>query len=175
MPHDLRDYKSTMCTIFTLLGVSVAPQSKKTPNVPSHSTDAELRAAHHAIKRAIAFRSLLLSMGIEMPEPVTLYQDNEAAKAIMSAGKMPTRTKHLGLLTTFSQEHHNNGNVQTKTEPTTCMLADFGTKATSAPLLKRYHYWASGVRFYPPPDHPQFKHMRLTWFERKFLDITNEK
>ena len=175
MPHDLRDYKATMCTIFTLLGVSVAPQSKKTTNVPSHSTDAELRASHHAIKKAYAFRSLLTSMGVSFPEPITLYQDNDAAKAIMSAGKMPTRTKHMAIITTFNQEHHNNETVRTVTEPTSMMLADFGTKPATAPVLTRLHYWSSGVRFYPPPTHPHFKHLRLHWFEQKFLTITPEK
>ena len=171
MPHDLRDFKSTMCNIFTMLGVSVAPQSKKTASVPTHSTDAELRAAHHAIKRATAFRSLLQSMGVLMPDPITLYQDNDAAKAIMSAGKMPSRTKHIGLLTTYSQEKHNDGSIQTTTEPTSMMLADFGTKPATATLNKRYHYWAAGVRFYPHKDHPHYNLLRLDWFEKTFLTI----
>ena len=174
MPHDLRDFRSTMCNIFTILGVSVAPQCKKTPTVPLHSTDAELRAAHHAIKRATAFRSLITSMGINLPHPVRLYQDNDAAKAIMSAGKMPSRTKHMGQLITYSQEKHNIGEIETYTEQTSSMLADFGTKPSTAPLLQRFHYWASGVRFYPPPSTQQFNDMKLQWFEQKYLTIINE-
>ena len=86
-------------------------------------------------------------MGIHFEAPINLYHDNDAAKAIMSAGKMPSRTKHMAIITTFNQAHHNNETVHTVTEPTTMMLADFGTKPVTAPL----RYYPPSLQTPPPP------------------------
>ena len=80
----------------------------------------------------------------------------------------------MAIITTFNQEHHHYENVRTITEPTIMMLADFGTKPATAPVLTRLHYCSSGLRFYPPPNHPHYTHLRLHWFEKKLLNITTE-
>jgi hypothetical protein len=136
-----------------------APSPKKTASVPTHSTD-----SHHDIKRTTVFRTLLQSIYVLMPEPITLY----AAKAIMSAGKIPFRTKHIGLLPTYTQDKHNDGSIQTTTEPNSMILADLAAKL--------YHYWAASVRLYPPKDLPHCNLLRLDWFEKTFLTfISTEK
>lgn len=174
-PRDLVQYRSMLCNILTIAGTAIAWECKKTPGVSLHSTDAELRGLSRANVRAKIFRHFATSLNYHLVDPITIYQDNEAVEAIATVGRMTPRTKYLGIHTAFCQQEQERKNTKTQHIETKKMLADMGTKPLAGPPHKRFVHRASGVRFYPPSDHPQYKHMRLHQFDVPYLTIAKTK
>ena len=88
---------------------------------------------------------------------------------------MIPRTKYLGIHNAFCQQEQERENTKTKHIESKKMLADMGTKPLAGPPHKRYAHWACGVRYYPPANHPQYKHMRLQHFDLPYLTIAKSK
>ena len=169
--QDLMDQRSILCNTHILGGTCVAWETKKSPSIPLHSTDSEIRSNSRANQRTKILRHFLTSVGHVISEPIPIYQDNQAVNAIVKASRITPRTKYLGIHAGYCQQEQERGNTHLDYLPTKMMMADVGTKALPGPQLNRFSEWGIGVRFYPPKDHKQYAQMKLEWYDLTYLEI----
>jgi len=89
---------------------------------------------------AVWFKLLLKEIGLMIEdEPITVYQDNMSTMFIATEGQGNfKRTKHLLVRESFVKERIESGDIKLTHKPTASMSADFLTKATSRPKLRRH-------------------------------------
>jgi hypothetical protein len=78
-------------------------------------------------------QDVLSSFDIEVEKKMVLHEDNQACIAICSADTVTSRTKHIGVKTSFLREQINLGNLQMVYCETKEMVADIFTKALPEP------------------------------------------
>lgn len=173
-PQDLTDLRAITCNIHTLGGVAISWEVKKTPSIPLHSTDAEIRSNSRATKRTKIFRHFFQSIGHIIKGPTIIYQDNAAVEAITKACRVTPRTKHLSLHAAYCQQEQSRGNSDLQYLKSSMMMADMGTKALTGPALNRFHEWAIGKRFYPVEQSTQYDDMNLSIYGQSFIEICSD-
>jgi hypothetical protein len=113
----------------------IAYKSKVQPVVATSSTEAEFYAAVIAAKIAKYFRSILTELGFPPSAPTPLYEDNEAAIAMVNENRPTPRVRHLETQYFAIQEWHHTGFIQMFHIPGMINPADQQTK----PLASRLH------------------------------------
>ena len=99
------------------------------------SAEAEYMALSDACKEAVWFRGLLLELGLRRDDPVTIFEDNQAAIEIATNPKDHSRTKHVAIRYHHIRERVANGEVRLKYIPTSEQVADALTKPLAAPAF----------------------------------------
>ena len=94
---DLKTRRSVTGFVFCLAGGAIAYKSKLQSVVATSSTEAEFYAAVHAAKTAKYLRSVLLELGFPQDGPTLLYNDNEAAIAMINENKPTPRARHISI------------------------------------------------------------------------------
>jgi hypothetical protein len=103
--------------------------------VATSSTEAEFYAAVIAAKLAKYFRSILDELGFPVHAPIPLYEDNEAAIAMINDSRPTPRVRHLDTQYFAIQEWRQAGFIQMFHIPGIINPADQQTK----PLASRLH------------------------------------
>jgi hypothetical protein len=116
-------------------GSVIAYKSKVQPVVATSSTEAEFYAAVAAAKMAKYFRSILTDLGFAPTEPTPLFEDNEAAIAMVNECRPTPRVRHLDTQYFAIQEWRKAGAIQLFHIPGILNPADQLTK----PLASRLH------------------------------------
>jgi hypothetical protein len=116
-------------------GSVIAYKSKVQPVVATSSTEAEFYAAVIAAKIAKYFRSILSELGLPPSSPTALYEDNEAAIAMVNENRPTPRVRHLDTQYFAIQEWRHAGHIQMFHIPGIINPADQQTK----PLASRLH------------------------------------
>jgi hypothetical protein len=116
-------------------GSVIAYKSKVQPVVATSSTEVEFYAAVIASKLAKYFRSILSELGLPPSLPTPLYEDNEAAIAMINENCPTPRVRHLDTQYFAIQEWRHAGHIQMFHIPGIINPADQQTK----PLASRLH------------------------------------
>ncbi len=130
--------------VFTFAGGAVAFKSKVQPTVSTSSTEAEFIAAVYAAKIAKYFRSILLELGFPPDGPTVLYEDNQAAIAMINENKPTPRSRHIDIQWFAINEWRRNKEIILRFIPGVINVADQGTKPLSWVLLSRHVRRAMG-------------------------------
>jgi hypothetical protein len=103
--------------------------------VATSSTEAEFYAAVAAAKMAKYFCSILAELGFAPSSSTPLYEDNEAAIAMINQNRPTPRVRHLDTQYFAIQEWRQAGNIKMFHIPGILNPADQQTK----PLASRLH------------------------------------
>jgi hypothetical protein len=131
----LQTRRSVTGIAFCFGGSVIAYKSKMQPIVATSSTEAEFYAAVHAAKLAKYFRSILSDLGFAPSTPTPLYEDNEAAIAMVNECRPTPRVRHLDTQYFAIQEWRQAGQIKLFHIPGVLNPADQQTK----PLASRLH------------------------------------
>ncbi|MFM2290751.1 MAG: hypothetical protein RIS29_564, partial [Bacteroidota bacterium] len=124
-----QDYRSRTGIVFRFAGGPITWYSGKQIPVAVSSAEAELYALSDGVKDGIFQRNLLNELGINLPQPTLMMEDNEAAKQIAEDPKFHARVKHIGIRLGFIRDMIKEKLIAVKWCPTDKMLADILTKA----------------------------------------------
>lgn len=147
---DIKTRRSVTGIVFCLAGGAIAYKSKLQPTCATSSTEAEFIAAVHAAKIAKYLRSVLTELGYPPSGPTPLYEDNQAAIAMINENKPTARSRHIDVQWFAIQEWRQRSEVVMRYIPTTINVADAGTKALGWTLHSRHCRRAMG--HYGRPD-----------------------
>ena len=135
---DLKTRRSITGLVFTLAGGAIAFKSKIQPVVATSSTEAEFIAAVHAGKVAKYLRSVLSDLGYQQNGPTPIYEDNQAAIAMINHDKPTPRSRHIDIQWFAINEWRRLGQLELHYIATSINPADAATKALSWTLHSRH-------------------------------------
>ena len=146
---DLKTRKSVTGVRFCLAGGAIAYKSKLQATVATSSTESEFIAAVDAAKTAKYLRSVLADLGFPQDGPTPLFEDNQAAIAMVNESKPTPRSRHIDMQHFAIQEWRKRQIVQLHYIPGIINSADQGTKPLAWQLHSRHARRAMG--HYGPP------------------------
>jgi hypothetical protein len=120
--------KSTSGQIFMMGRSALSWKSARQATVARSTCEAELIALNAAVSEAVWFKHLLTELTGEEHGPVTLYEDNESAKAIAQDDRQSERTKHMDVKHFAIREFIESGDVVVESIASADNLADMFTK-----------------------------------------------
>jgi len=135
---DLHTRRSVTGLSFCLAGGAVAYKTKLQATVATSSTEAEFVAAVDAAKVAKSLRTILAELGYPQHGPTPLYEDNQAAIAMINETKPTARSRHIDIQHFAIQEWRARGLIEMRYIPTTINPADAATKCLAWTLLSRH-------------------------------------
>jgi len=108
--------------------------------IATSSTEAEFVTAFHAAKMARYLQSVLKDLGFAQEQPTVLYEDNEAAIAMINQCKPTTRSRHIDVQFFAIQDWRKQGDILMKHISGILNLANDSTKALGW-ILHHQHAW----------------------------------
>ena len=135
---DLEKRRSITGWVFCYAGAAIAYKSKLQTVIATSSTEAEFVAAVHAAKVARYLRSVLKDLGFAQENPTILYEDNQAAIAMINQRKPTTRSRHIDVQFFAIQEWRRQGDILMKHIAGILNPADDSTKALGWILHHRH-------------------------------------
>lgn len=128
------DRKSTSGYLFKMFDRNIICwNARKQDSVASSSTHAEYMALYEAVREACWLKSLLLSIAINLKEPITVFEDNNDCISIANNPTDHRRSKHIEVKYHFTREKVEQKIITLKHIPTGKQLADIFTKPIPAP------------------------------------------
>jgi hypothetical protein len=94
---DPKTRRSITGIVFCYGGAAVAYKSKLQTTVATSLTESEFYAAVHAAKIAKYLRSVLAELGFPCQGPTPLYEDNQAAIAMVNESRPTPRVRHVDI------------------------------------------------------------------------------
>jgi hypothetical protein len=146
---DPKTRRSITGIVFCYGGAAVAYKSKLQTTVATSSTESEFYAAVHAAKIAKYLRSVLDELGFDCSGPTPIYEDNQAAIAMVNESRPTPRVRHLDIQHFAIQEWRARGIIQLFHIPGTINSANQQTKPLSFTLHSRHARRSMG--HYGPP------------------------
>ena len=141
---DMLTRRSVTGYVFTFSGGAIAYKSKLQPTVATSSTESEFIAAVSAAKVAKYLRSVLTELGYPPDGPTPLYEDNQAAIAMINERKPTPRSRHIDIQHFAIQEWRQRKIVDMHYIPGIINPADQATKALGWTLHARHALRAMG-------------------------------
>jgi hypothetical protein len=139
---DQEDRRSTSGYVFKVFGGTVSWKSKKQETVALSSCEAEIMALTMSMKEALWLRSILLELQLVecddkgTPLPMTIFEDNQGAKALADDAKFSDRTKHIDLRYMRVREEVKRKYITIEYCSTKKMIADIFTKPLNFKIFK---------------------------------------
>lgn len=125
---DTDDRKSTSGIVFMLNGGPIHWKSKKQSSVSLSTTESEFISACDAAKDAVHLHMLLNELGFIQPQPIHIYEDNQATIKIAHNETYRGRLKHLDLRYHYIRELIEARKIDLIYCDTHNMIADILTK-----------------------------------------------
>ena len=120
--------KSMFGFLVMLNDVPVSFRTKRQSIVALSTTEAEYIGLCEGIKELMFVWNMLKFLGVQVKEPLVVYNDNQGAINIGNDLSSVSRTKHIEMKYFFVQELVENGKITLKYIQTKDMLADILTK-----------------------------------------------
>jgi hypothetical protein len=121
--------KSITGYVVKMLGGPIAWRSRKQKSVALSSMEAEYMALADAIKEVMYIRSLLHELSIDIDEPTTIWEDNNACLELTRNPEHHERAKHIDIRYHFIRDVINKGEMEVKRVDTKDQVADGLTKS----------------------------------------------
>ena len=115
----------------------VGQRSTKIKMITRSSSESELCGAEEGATYAVWYKLLLQGMGVPVPGPITLYQDNKSTIIMAVQGGTFQRTKHLIGRQSYIKERIEAGDIVLKFKSTKEMEADLLTKPLPRVVLNK--------------------------------------
>jgi len=129
---DLEKQCSITGWVFCYAEAAIAYKSKLQIVIATSSTEAEFVAAVHAAKTARYLHSVLKDLDFVQEHPTVLYEDNQAAIAMINQQKPTTCSRHIDAQFFAIQEWCRQGDIVMKHDMAGILnMADDSTKALS--------------------------------------------
>jgi hypothetical protein len=141
---DTSTRRSVTGFILTVCGAAVCFRSKVQTTIATSSTEAEFIAAVSASKAVKYLRSILNELGCPQHYPTPMYEDNEAAIAMINANKPTERSRHIDIQHFAIQQWKTRGEIIFHHIPGSINIADAMTKALGWILQHRHVRRAMG-------------------------------
>ena len=125
---DVKTRRSVTGLIVSLAGAAIAYKSKLQPTVATSSTEAEFIAAVQCAKVVKYLRSVLTDLGFPPSGPTVLYEDNQAAIAMINENRPTPRSRHIDIQHFAVQEWRARDIIKLTYIPTAINNADQATK-----------------------------------------------
>lgn len=135
---DRSDPRSVTGYTFLLQGGAVSWNSKRQTSYALSSTEAEYLSLSGATQEAVWLRSFCIELEIQESKPVTIFCDNKGAIDLGKNARFSPRTKHIDVRHHFIKEKIEHKIIQVMFTPSTEMIADPLTKATTASKLEDF-------------------------------------
>ena len=105
--------KSTTGYLFQIGGTAITWHSKKQPCIGLSTVEAEYVALSGAAQEAVWLKQLNQDLtGIDVDDPVVIYEDKQSAIAIGKNPQFHGRVKHINIKYHFIREQVNNNNIE---------------------------------------------------------------
>lgn len=133
--EDRDSRRSTTGYVFLINGSPVSWVSRLQSLTTHSSTEAEFVAMSAATNEGLWLNYVLDDLGLnslDEPTPVTIYGDNESARAMLGAVGVKPKTKHIDVRYCSVKEHHLLGNINVVPVASADNKADMFTKALPA-------------------------------------------
>lgn len=135
---DQNDRKSTTGYVFKVYGNVVSWTSRKQATISQSSTEAEYIALAQAVSEAKWMKSLLFEIGIEINQPISMFEDNQSCIKIAEEPREHKRMKHIDIKYCFIRDEIANGIIKVKYKPTSEQTADIMTKGLGTNLFVKH-------------------------------------
>lgn len=115
-----------------LIYMNGGPISWRTHVEDTHAmspTESEYMSLYHATKEVLSLRNIMEEIGFAQTSPTPIYEDNEAAIAIVKNPKKHHNLKHIELKYHLTRRSLENGSIEVLKVDTTEQDADIMTKA----------------------------------------------
>jgi len=127
------------CFHLNQFGPLVSWKSKKQPTVALSSCEAEYMALATAVQERLFLSQLLHDMHENChDQPVTIYEDNQGAIALVENPVHHQRSKHIDIKYHFIRTECNRGKINVVYVPSSDMVADILTKSASKDKLRQF-------------------------------------
>ncbi|XP_019089187.1 PREDICTED: uncharacterized protein LOC109127988 [Camelina sativa] len=136
---DRGDRRSTTGYCTFVGGNLVTWKSKKQKVVSLSSAESEYRAMRKLTTELMWLKALLKDLGINIPRPITMHCDNEAAIHIANNSVFHERTKHIEVDCQKVREQVQLGVILPCHTESSEQLADIFTKAASSKVFEYIH------------------------------------
>jgi len=130
--------------VFCYAGAAIVYKSKLQTVIATSSTEAKFVAAVHAAKTARYLCSILKDLGFAQEHPTVLYEDNQAAIAMINQCKPTTHSRHINVQFFAIQEWHWQGDILMRHIAGILNMADDSTKALGWILHHQHAHQAMG-------------------------------
>lgn len=137
-----RIVKVSLAIVFCLNrhGPLISWKCKKQPTVALSSCEAEYMALAAATQEALFLTQLLCDMDTNCQyEPVTIFEDNQGAIALVDNPVHHQRSKHIDMKYHFIRDECHRGKINVVYMPTSDMVADIFTKLSSKYKFNQFH------------------------------------
>jgi hypothetical protein len=149
---DVNTRRSVSGYLFKLHGGAVSWSSKHQPTVALSSMEAEYMALTHATKEAIWLKMFLAELGMDLKQPLVLYEDNQSSVQLVKHPAHHACTKHIDIRHHFVREKVENGEIDLRHLPTSLMTADALTKPLGRQIFERHRKEMGLLGEDDPPD-----------------------
>jgi hypothetical protein len=122
----------------TLGSGTIYCRSFKIKSITRSSSESELFTVEDASTFVVWLKTLLLDLGIDILDPIPVFQDNKSTIIMAIQGGNFKRTKHLICKESYVRERLLAGDMRLLYLPTSQMPADMLTKPMSKVLLLRF-------------------------------------
>lgn len=126
--EDKRDRKSNTGMICTINGGVVSWSCRKQSVVSLSTAEAEYVALAETCKEVIWLTRIAEHFGITETSPITMFTDNQSAKALTDNNRFSQRSKHIDTKFHFIRDISEKGIVSIKYHPIETNIADMLTK-----------------------------------------------
>jgi ribonuclease HI len=123
------DRKSVSGSVFEVFGNTVGWKTNKQSTVALSSTEAEFNAVTQGLKELCWLHNMLSEIGVNVSEPIMMYEDNQSCIAMVTGEWEQKRLKHMDIRYKFVKHWVENGFVLLKYVNTNYQKADLFTKA----------------------------------------------
>lgn len=131
------DRKSTSGYVFRVYQANVSWSTQKQKTVALSSAEAEYVSLGVAVKEALWLRMLLKDFNVDVSEPVTIREDNQACISIAEEDKPTKRLKHVDVRFHFVREEIQRRTIQLEYVASEDQLADIMTKGLPRPQYEK--------------------------------------
>lgn len=123
---------------FTMLGSnSISWKTKKQPTISRSSAEAEYHSLENLSSKLQWLKYLLSDLGIDHPQPITVYCDSQAIIHIAKNPVFHERTKHIKINCHFVYEKIKSGLITPSYLQSFDQLTDISTKPLGGNSYKR--------------------------------------
>ena len=125
---DVIDRKSNTGYCIKFMGSTITWTSRKQSLVTLSSTEAEYVALSEAMKETLWLRRLMKDFNQDIPQSITVFEDNQNCIRLLRDQRSMSRTKHIDIKYNFVRDLYQSKDIDIQYCPSEHMIADLLTK-----------------------------------------------